>query len=114
MRTIGYARIGWGRPNSEIEHKLAQQRSALVMAGCSDVRQECTHAATNSPGRPRPIIDALLNELEAGDTLMVSSLDRLCAQKTIDRLLADLQLRGVTIKALDQNLTFSPINPVTP
>ena len=63
----GYARISTG------EQTLESQLRALRGAGCVTVAEE-----TASGGEPsRPVLTALLDRLDAGDTLVVVRLDRL-------------------------------------
>lgn len=99
-RTIGYARV------STKTQDVAEQTAALVAAGCVEVRQETASAAA---GKVLPVLDALQGELVSGDTLVVVALDRLGrSMSRIVALLDDLRARGVTVKALKQNLTISP------
>jgi putative DNA-invertase from lambdoid prophage Rac len=62
----GYARI------SAEEQNLARQRRALAAAGCDHVVEEI-----ESGVKARRRLDGLLSQLQAGDELIVSELDRL-------------------------------------
>ena len=99
-RTIGYARV------STKTQDVAEQTAALVAAGCGTVRQETASAAR---GKALPVLAALVDDLEPGDTLVVVALDRL--GRSMSRILAlldDLRAHGVTVRALKQSLTITP------
>ena len=67
----GYARVstrGQVKGNS-----LAEQRQQLIESGCEEVIEEQYTGTTTE----RPQLDTLLTRLNAGDTLMVTKLDRL-------------------------------------
>ena len=63
----GYARVSTG------EQTLESQRRALRAAGCVTVAEETASCS----GPSRPVLTALLDRLNAGDTLVVVRLDRL-------------------------------------
>jgi DNA invertase Pin-like site-specific DNA recombinase len=66
---IGYARV------STAEQDLHLQRDALRRAGCSEEHIFCDIASGARTARPG--LEACLQALEPGDTLMVWRLDRL-------------------------------------
>ncbi len=66
-KRIGYARV------STTDQTTAQQVDALRAAGCEEVYQDVTSGATTS----RAGLDAALEILQPGDTLVVTRLDRL-------------------------------------
>jgi len=72
---IGYARV------STEDQNLALQRSALKDAGCKRVYEEKVSGAN----RDRPELVRMLDQLRAGDVVVVSRLDRL-ARSTRDLL----------------------------
>lgn len=72
---IGYARV------STEDQNLALQRSALKGAGCKRVYEEKVSGAN----RDRPELVRMLDQLRAGDVVVVSRLDRL-ARSTRDLL----------------------------
>jgi DNA invertase Pin-like site-specific DNA recombinase len=65
---IGYARVSTGEQNLDL------QLEALREAGCDVIR---TERASGKAGQARPVQEAILRELRAGDTLTVWKLDRL-------------------------------------
>lgn len=72
---IGYARV------STDDQTLDQQRAALKAAGCKSLFEEKASGAK----RDRPKLAAMLDQLRAGDVVMVTRLDRL-ARSTRDLL----------------------------
>jgi DNA invertase Pin-like site-specific DNA recombinase len=72
---IGYARV------STEDQDLALQRSALKDAGCKRIYEEKVSGAK----RTRSELDRMLDQLRAGDVVVVSRLDRL-ARSTRDLL----------------------------
>jgi Enterobacteriaceae phage serine recombinase len=96
---IGYARV------STFEQNLTFQLDALRRAGCDIIREE---RASGRAGAERPVQEAVLRELRAGDTLTVWKLDRL-GRSAIDlqALVTDLDKRGVKFRALTQAIDTS-------
>jgi DNA invertase Pin-like site-specific DNA recombinase len=76
MSVYGYARV------STLDQDLAIQRAALKVAGCEVIRAEKASGA-RPDGRTK--LHVLLDFLRAGDTLVVTHIDRLA------RSLKDLQ-----------------------
>jgi len=72
---LGYARV------STEDQDLALQRAALQEAGCQRLYAEKVSGAT----RARPQLERMLDQLRAGDVVVVSRLDRL-ARSTRDLL----------------------------
>ena len=72
---VGYARV------STDDQDLSLQRAALKKAGCKRLYEEKISGAK----RQRPELNRLLDQLRAGDVLVVSRLDRL-ARSTRDLL----------------------------
>ena len=92
----GYARVstrGQVHGNS-----LEDQRQQLIDRGCGKVVEEQYTGKTTD----RPELDKLLAELEAGDTLMVTKLDRL-ARSAVEgaSLIKTLTDRGVKVNILN-------------
>ncbi|RUW17662.1 recombinase family protein, partial [Mesorhizobium sp. M4B.F.Ca.ET.013.02.1.1] len=77
MTRIGYART------STIEQNLAAQIAALKAAGCEVIREEQKSGSTLE-GRPQ--LNTILDFIHAGETLVVTRIDRLA------RSLRDLQV----------------------
>lgn len=88
---FGYARVSTG------EQDLTQQIETLTRAGCGRVYQEKVSGAK----RARPQLDRMLDHLRAGDTVVVTRLDRL-ARSTRDLLEIGERLRdaGANLKSL--------------
>lgn len=72
--------LGYARVSTEDQH-LTLQRTALMGAGCERLYEEKLSGAQRS----RPQLDRLLDQLRAGDVVVVSRLDRL-ARSTRDLL----------------------------
>jgi DNA invertase Pin-like site-specific DNA recombinase len=81
---IGYARV------STEDQDLALQRDALKGAGCQRLYEE----KMSGVNRSRPELNRLLDQLRAGDVVVVSRLDRL-ARSTRDLLEIAEQLKEV-------------------
>ena len=75
MATIGYARV------STNGQDLALQQAALKAAGCEKVYAEKISGARSD----RPQLARMLKAIGAGDTIVVTRLDRL-ARSTLDLL----------------------------
>ena len=81
---IGYARV------STEDQDLTLQRAALKGTGCQRIYEEKISGANRS----RPELNRLLDQLRAGDVVVVSRLDRL-ARSTRDLLAIAEQLKEV-------------------
>jgi DNA invertase Pin-like site-specific DNA recombinase len=92
MTTFGYARV------SSDEQSLEVQVEALKAAGCDMIRSEKVSGASRE-GRTE--LQTLLDFIRAGDTLVVSKLDRL-SRNTVDMLsiIGELGDKGVGFKSL--------------
>jgi len=91
-------KLGYGRISTEQQNE-AQQRSQLQAAGCDDVITE----QISSGRKERPGLARVLQELQPGDTLVISKLDRLA--RSLQELLsisADLEARNINLQVLDQ------------
>ena len=90
----GYARV------STSDQDLSVQTAALKAAGCTVIRSEKV-TGTSTEGREE--LHMLLSFLRAGDTLVVTRIDRL-ARSALDlhNIVADLTKRGVHLKATEQ------------
>ena len=95
MARIGYARV------SSVGQSLDVQLEKL--AGCKKVYPEKASASGK-----RPQLDACLDYLRDGDTLVVTRLDRL-ARSTLDlcRIAEQLKREGVDLQVIDQNIDTS-------
>ncbi|MGO4599468.1 recombinase family protein [Terrabacter sp. 2RAF25] len=95
---LGYARV------STLEQDEALQVDALHAAGCGRI---FTDKASGKLAH-RPQLDALLDQLRPGDTIVVWRLDRLgrSLRHLIDAV-QDLDARGVAFKSLTENIDTS-------
>ena len=92
---IGYARV------STQDQTLDLQTDALTHAGCEKIFTDTTSGAKAE----RPGLQAALDHLRAGDTLVVWRLDRL--GRTLKHLIAtvtDLSDQGIGCKSLQENM----------
>ena len=93
-------RVGYARVSSE-DQDTAIQREELERAGCDVIRYE-NASGSNRDGRPQLAI--AMEILRAGDTLVVTKLDRL-ARNTLDMLsiINELGARDVGVKSLAES-----------
>ena len=96
-------RIGYGRVSTITQTEEAQQ-ATLKSAGCDEI-----HTETISSGKKdRPVLEAVMAELQAGDTLVICKLDRWARSlKELLDMSAELQQRGVSLHVLDQSIDTS-------
>ncbi len=100
MSLYGYARV------STVDQDLSIQRAALRAAGCDVIRAEKA-SGTRRDGRTE--LQVLLDFVRAGDTLVVTRIDRLSRSlKDLQDIVHELKARGVALKATEQ-----PINTGT-
>lgn len=100
----GYARV------SMLEQDLTVQREALVRLGVDEARIFVDHGMTGT-NRARPGLREALAAVRAGDTLVVTKLDRLAWSLRDARDIAD----GLTMKGVVLSLggsTYDPTDPV--
>ena len=92
----GYARVSTrGQVNG---NSFAEQRQQLMTIGCDEVIEEQYTGATTE----RPQLEALLTRLKAGDTLMVTKLDRLARSATEGaNLIKELTDNGIRVSILN-------------
>lgn len=92
---VGYCRV------STTDQSTALQIDALEGAGCSRIFQDAASGALVA----RPQLDAALDFLREGDTLVVWRLDRLARSlKHLMDLVALLDEKGVGFKSLQENI----------
>jgi len=96
---IGYARV------STIDQDTAVQVAALKAFGCSAIRQEKASGTTTN-GRPE--LATVLEFLRAGDSLVVTRVDRL-ARSLVDlqTIVHEIKRKGAFLKATDQPIDTS-------
>ena len=94
MPLYGYARV------STLDQDLSIQRAALKAAGCEVIRAEKASGARRD-GRSE--LQVLLDFLRAGDTLVVTRIDRLARSlKDLQDIVYELKAKGVALKATEQ------------
>ena len=100
---IGYARV------STRGQDLALQLDALEQAGCERVYQDVGSGTI----RRRPELDACLDYLRAGDTLVVWRLDRLGRSlRHLVEVVGGLQEREIAFRSLTEAIdTATPAGP---
>ena len=100
-------RKGYGRVSSKGQEKngnsLEDQARQLKEAGCAE--EDIVLEAYTGTKMERPKFSALLEELEAGDTLVVCKLDRFArtAREGLE-VVEDLMARGVKVHILNMGL----------
>jgi len=98
---IGYARV------STEDQDCAIQEAALRAAGCTAVRSE-KKSGTTRDGRSE--LETVLSFLRAGDTLVVTRIDRLARSLLdLEGIVRELREKGAHLKALEQ-----PVDTSTP
>ena len=99
MTTYGYARV------STIDQDLSVQQNALKAAGCKLIRSEKA-SGTRRDGRTE--LQMLLDFLQAGDTLVVTRIDRLARSiRDLQNIVHELKDKGVALKATEQPIDTS-------
>lgn len=99
-KKIGYARVST-KGQQRDGNSLEDQRSKLEDAGCTEVIEE----AYTGTKVDRPKFTKLLEELEPGDTLVVTKLDRFARTASEgSALVKDLLERGVNVHILNMGL----------
>lgn len=94
-RLIGYARVS----TADQDHAL--QLDALKAAGCEQIHSDTISGAA----RKRPGLDAALQDLRAGDVLVVWRLDRLGRSLShLIELVASLEHRGVGFRSISDSV----------
>lgn len=94
MSLYGYARV------STLDQNLSIQRTALKAAGCEIIRAEKA-SGTRRDGRTE--LQVLLDFLRAGDTLVITRIDRLARSlKDLQDIVHELKAKGVALKAIEQ------------
>jgi DNA invertase Pin-like site-specific DNA recombinase len=99
---LGYARV------STIEQNLDLQRDALNKAGVAQIYEDKLSGARYD----RPQLEACLNRLRKGDTLIVWKLDRI-GRSTLETvsIVIDLVERGVNFRSLTDHLDLASDSP---
>lgn len=94
MATYGYARV------STEDQDCSIQIDALKAAGCTVVRAE-KRSGTTVEGRAE--LENLLEFMQAGDTLVVTRVDRLARSiRDLQNLVHHLRVKGIGLRATEQ------------
>jgi len=102
-------RIGYARCSTD-KQDLTAQRSALVELGVAEDRIYTDHGLTGR-NRARPGLDQALAAVRAGDTLVVTKLDRLARSVPDAREIAD-QLLTRQVKLALGATSYDPTDPM--
>lgn len=96
-------RMGYGRISTS-DQNVESQRDALLGTGVDQIFLDTfTGTKTN-----RPELDRLRSQLRAGDTLVITRLDRLGrSAKDLLNLVSELQDQGVNLEVLEQKISTS-------
>jgi len=94
MPLYGYARV------STLDQDLTIQHTALKAAGCEVIRAEKA-SGTRRDGRSE--LQVLLDFVHAGDTLVVTRIDRLARSlKDLQDIVHELKAKGASLRATEQ------------
>jgi DNA invertase Pin-like site-specific DNA recombinase len=97
-KLVGYARV------SSDDQNLERQFEQLWAAKVDKIFSDQTSGKTTE----RPQLQAMLNYLREEDTLVVCSMDRLARNLAdLKRLVDDLNTKGIIVRFLKENLSFS-------
>jgi DNA invertase Pin-like site-specific DNA recombinase len=87
------------------EQTTAQQRDALIAAGCHVIFQD---EAASGADRDRPGLRSAISELRQGDILVIARLDRLARSAShLLQIAEDLRARGCDLQSLHENIDTS-------
>lgn len=96
---LGYARV------STIGQDLDAQRTALRAAGVDDAQRLFADQLSGSAKTHRPGLAAMLAYARAGDTVVVTAIDRLGRSVAeVTRTIADLGDRGIVLRAVREGV----------
>lgn len=96
--------IGYARVSSE-DQDCSIQEEALRGAGCTIIRSE-KKSGTALKGRTE--LEIVMTFLQAGDTLVITRIDRLARSvKDLENIVDELRSRGIALKAIEQPIDTS-------
>lgn len=97
---IGYARVSTKHQRESLDGQVALLKSA----GCKEIYSEIVSGA--KPKRPE--LTKLLHEIKTGDTLVITSVDRLGRSlKDLINIISDLKERSVYFQSLKEQMDTS-------
>jgi len=98
---IGYLRVSTGKQDEQLQH------DALDKAGVLKRNRYVDHGVSGSK-TSRPALDAMLSDVEPGQTIVVFKLDRLGRSTAhVAALVEDLTKRGIFIESISDGLNSS-------
>jgi DNA invertase Pin-like site-specific DNA recombinase len=98
---LGYLRVSTGKQEETLQHE------ALNKAGVLKRNRYVDHGVSGTK-TSRPGLDALLEDVEPGDTIVVYKLDRLGRSTAhVAKMIADLTEKGVFIESVSDGLNSS-------
>lgn len=96
----GYARVST-KGQAKDGNGLDVQKAALEVAGAEEIYEE----AFTGTKKDRPVLNKLLSELQQGDTLVVTKLDRIARSASQGaELVKGLLEKGVTVRILNMGI----------
>lgn len=96
----GYARVST-KGQAKDGNGLDVQKAALEAAGAEEIYEE----AFTGTKKDRPVLNKLLDELQQGDTLVVTKLDRIARSASQGaELVKGLLEKGVTVRILNMGI----------
>jgi DNA invertase Pin-like site-specific DNA recombinase len=106
-RTLGYMRIS---TNKE-EQKFDRQERQLEFANCEKIYSDRLSGAK----RDRPELNQMLSDLQAGDTIIIVSIDRLSrSTKDLLEIVETIKSKGASLKSINDSwLDTSSDNPMS-
>ncbi|ARJ06489.1 DNA-invertase [Cnuibacter physcomitrellae] len=100
---IGYVRVSTGKQDEQLQHDALDGAKVLK-------RNRYTDHGISGSKTSRPGLDAMLADVEPGDTIVVYKLDRIGRSTAhVASLLADLTERGVFIESISDGLNSSTL-----
>lgn len=98
---LGYVRVSTGKQDEQLQH------DALDKAGVLKRNRYVDHGVSGAK-ISRPGLDALLADVQPGDTIVTYKLDRIGRSTPhVARLVEDLDRRGITIESISDGLNSS-------
>lgn len=99
MKRIGYARV------STLDQNLEAQLERLQAAGCDKIFSE---QRSGTSGKKREMLEECMDYLRAGDTLVITKIDRLArSARDLHNMVHDFEAKGIALQALDQSIDTS-------
>jgi DNA invertase Pin-like site-specific DNA recombinase len=98
---IGYLRVSTGKQDEQLQHDALDAAKVLK-------RNRYVDHGVSGTKTSRPGLDALLHDVQPGDTIVVYKLDRIGRSTAhVAKLIAELTERGVSIESISDGLNSS-------